>query len=97
MLSLAEQLLTQAQAYFKKGCRGHRGTLRYIHVQCDRLGVSPVNHIYYVHLRWGYVFSNIGWVGCVGIKEKHVGYIRRYSNVTSTLLPVQYLKWVYGK
>ena len=66
MLSLAEQLLTQAQAYFKKGCRGHRGTLRYIHVQCDRLGVSPVNHIYYVHLRWGYVFRGVGgllWLG----------------------------------
>ena len=45
---------------------GHRGCLRYIHVQCDRLGVSPVNHIYYVHLRWGYVDSGMGGVCCVG-------------------------------
>ena len=88
MLSLAEQLLTQAQAYFKKGCRGHRGTLRYIHVQCDRLGVSPVNHIYYVHLRWGYVFSDMGGLlgNMVFVLEVNTLDNRRLLSVTSALL-----------
>ena len=39
---------------------GHRGGVRYIHMQCSRLGVSPVNHIYYVYLRWVYVFRDMG-------------------------------------
>ena len=43
---------------------GHRGYVRYIHVECDRLGAPTVNHIYYVHLRWGYVDSGMG--GLVG-------------------------------
>ena len=31
-----------------------------IHMQCDGLGTPTVNHIYYVHLRWGHVFSGMG-------------------------------------
>ena len=43
----------------------HRGVI--IYVELHRLGVSPVNHIYYVHLRWGYVFRDMGGFGCWGI------------------------------
>jgi len=42
------------------GAWGHRGYVRYIHVQCSRLGTPAVNHIYRVHLRWGYVFRGCG-------------------------------------
>jgi len=28
-------------------------------MQCSRLGTPAVNHIYYVHLRWGYVFRGV--------------------------------------
>ena len=35
-------------------------------MELHRLGVPAVNHIYYVYLRWGYVFSNIGWVVVLG-------------------------------
>ena len=44
----------------------HRGVI--IYVQCDRLGTPTVNHIYYVHLRWGYVDSGMGGLLCWGIR-----------------------------
>ena len=50
----------------QRGSQGHRGYVRYIHVECDRLGAPTVNHIYYVHLRWGYVYRGVGgllWLG----------------------------------
>jgi len=31
-------------------------------MQCSRKGTPAVNHIYYVHLRWGYVFRGMVWV-----------------------------------
>jgi len=43
----------------------HRGVI--IHVECDRLGAPTVNHIYYVHFRWGYVDSGIVWEYSWGI------------------------------
>ena len=42
----------------------HRGGI--VDVQCDRLGVHFVNHIYHVHPRWDYVFGVMVRVGCVG-------------------------------
>ena len=39
---------------------GHGGGVRYIHMQCSRLGTPAVNHIYYVYLRWGLRIQRYG-------------------------------------
>ena len=61
------QHLRNTQAYIRGRCRGHRGGVRYIHQQCSRSGAPAVNHIYYVYLRWGFVFMVWVCLLCWGI------------------------------
>ena len=58
--------------------------------------MAAVNHIYYVHLRWGYVFRGMGgllWVGIrVGIGGGRVRYKGAQIN-PSQLMAVLHRSW----
>jgi hypothetical protein len=79
-----------------KGCRGHRGTLRYCLCGVTQIGVRRCKPLvvdvctlvsYMVECSVWFV-----WEYMLGTKGEWVMYIRRLLSVTSTLLQVQYLK-----
>ena len=53
-MALKEVKRSTEDAYTGRGPLPPYGVI--IHMQCSKSGASPVNHIYYVHLRWGYVY-----------------------------------------
>jgi hypothetical protein len=87
---------SEAHRHTLGGAGGHRGYVRYIYVELHRLGAPTVNHIYYVHLRWGYVFRGIKgllWVGIrVGIGGGRVRYKGAQIN-PSQLMAVLHRSW----